>query len=65
MAKKNFLNEEQIAELKRKQWSVKPNGCFITLYRDEMEPQNWESYCRIIGQDSSKDEITILIYGSL
>ncbi len=59
---KNFLTETQITELK-KDWVVKPKGSYITLYKDEVKPEHWAQYARILGFDTDLPSVKVLTFG--
>jgi hypothetical protein len=63
---KNFLNEDQITELVKKQWVVKPKCFRNTFYKDELPSNVWNSLCKIAGIDAEFcSEVTLLSVGSI
>ena len=58
-----FLTKEQEETLKSKDWNVKPDGCYIILYRDEFSKNTWKEHCDIIGCSPSSYQIKVLIVG--
>jgi len=63
MAKDKFLNVEQIATLKDKEWQVKPNGFHIVLYAEDYPSHTWEEMCDIIGCPIGTPHVTVLGFG--
>ena len=62
---KNFLTSKQVAELKEKNWDVKPKGFYIDLYRDEFDHDVWEQICDQVDADYDIDKLTILSFGTI
>jgi hypothetical protein len=63
MPKDKFLNVEQIATLKDKEWQVKPNGFHIVLYAEDYSTFGWEEICKVVGCSTSSTEVTVLGFG--
>jgi len=62
---KNFLNPEQISELTKKSWSVKPKCFRNTFYKDELPTIVWNSLCDIADLDRGCTEVTFLSVGTI
>ncbi len=63
MPKDKFLNIEQIATLKDKEWTVKPNGFYMVLYADDYPTDTWEEMCGVIGCCENSTQVTVLGFG--
>lgn len=61
----NFLTAEQCAKLKSINWDVKPDGCYVHLYRDEHHKDYWELMCYQAQVDSDIDKLSLLVFGTI
>lgn len=58
-----MLTGNQIKELENKIWNVKPEGCYLVLYKEDYSTLNWFEICRIIGNSVESESVTVLIFG--
>jgi hypothetical protein len=58
-----MLSKGQIKKLEKKHWTVKPNGYFIKLYRDDYKDDTWNEICKEIGCSNQSTEVTVLSFG--
>lgn len=62
---KHFLTAEQYAELKNKNWDIKPDGIYVHFYRDEYEDESWELLCYQADVEPDIDKLTLLVFGTI
>ena len=60
----NFLNQKQITKLGNKDWRPIINGAYIILYKDDFTEEAWKHYCTELNEDSDKEELYILAFGT-
>jgi hypothetical protein len=58
-----FLTEEQQLKLNRLDWSVVPDGAFITLYNDEIAHRAWCAICEQLGVSPEVESVMVLYVG--
>ena len=58
-----MLTEKQIQKLKEKDWEVKPDGCYLELYKEDYCHSTWQEICSVLGNDSESNSVTVLIFG--
>jgi hypothetical protein len=63
MEANNFLNKHQIESLREKQWSVVPNGKYITLYREDFGDTAWEEVCQQLDIPTTSEYADVLYFG--
>jgi hypothetical protein len=64
MEANTFLNKHQVESLREKQWSVVPNGKYITLYRDDFSKTAWEDTCHILNIPFDIEYVDVLFFGT-
>jgi hypothetical protein len=57
------LTDEQIEQLENKDWQVKPEGCYLELYKEDYCQSGWEQMCEIIGNSVESNSVKVLIFG--
>lgn len=57
------LTDEQIEQLENKDWQVKPEGCYLELYKEDYSQLSWKSMCDIVGSSYESDSVKVLIFG--
>jgi hypothetical protein len=60
----NFLTQKQITKLGDKDWKPIINGAYIIIYKDDYDADTWEHYCTELHEDSDKEELYILAFGT-
>ena len=58
-----MLSIATINRLEKKGWTVKSNGFYITLYKEDFKDDTWKEMCKIIGCSHESTEVTVLSYG--
>lgn len=59
----NFINDDQIKTLESKDWDVRPEGFYITIYPENMNSDEWEQVCQQADVDTDVKELTVLAFG--
>lgn len=59
-----FLTTEQDNQLKVKNWITKPEGKYITLYKDDFIYSAWEEVCQQLDIDTNTEQVDILYFGT-
>ena len=60
-----FLNLEQIKQLKDKNWSVNENGAYLTLYSDDFSDEDiWIQICQSLKVEwRHTQKVDVLFFG--
>ena len=58
-----FLTKEQQDKLNRLDWSVVPDGAFITLHNDEIAHRAWCAICEQLGVSPDVESVMVLYVG--
>jgi len=59
----SFLDKKQTKELENKDWIVKPDGFYITIYSSDMNESDWEQICQQVECSPDSSEVTVLGFG--
>lgn len=60
-----FLNQDQSDQLLKSYNYVKPDGCYVILYKDEIKPLVWDNICQTVGLNRNCLEIKLFIVASI
>jgi hypothetical protein len=61
----SFLSSKQISELKKNEWTVNPDGCWVVIYaKDFVKDMNaWKDMCEALGASENAVKLHVLAFG--